>query len=209
MRANRTLEIGTGLFVLLGFAALLFLTTQLPASGLKLGGAKAGYDVNADFDNILAPYIPSCRHIGVYPQAPGSLAFAQQSFTVATWLRFPSGTQDPFWVFSSGDPMGIGATGAGGQGYGLSAQSTTSAVPIQFFVNDGTHRISANIPAQPRTTWVHVAFVIDRTAKQMRAYINGAPAGTESPTLPRNSVSSNPRSCHCVAISCGSSSTPS
>jgi phospholipid/cholesterol/gamma-HCH transport system substrate-binding protein len=52
MRANRTLEIGTGLFVLLGFAALLFLTTQLPASGLKLGGAKAGYRVSADFDNI-------------------------------------------------------------------------------------------------------------------------------------------------------------
>jgi phospholipid/cholesterol/gamma-HCH transport system substrate-binding protein len=52
MRANRTLEIGTGLFVLLGFAALLFLTTQLPASGLKFGGAKAGYRVTADFDNI-------------------------------------------------------------------------------------------------------------------------------------------------------------
>lgn len=52
MRANRTLEIGTGLFVLLGFAALLFLTTQLPASGLKLGGTKAGYRVTADFDNI-------------------------------------------------------------------------------------------------------------------------------------------------------------
>jgi len=52
MRANRTLEIGTGLFVLLGFAALLFLTTQLPASGLKLGGAKAGFRVTADFDNI-------------------------------------------------------------------------------------------------------------------------------------------------------------
>src|SRR5690349_7478772 len=52
MRANRTLEIGTGLFVLLGFAALFFLTTQLPASGLKLGGAKTGYHVTADFDNI-------------------------------------------------------------------------------------------------------------------------------------------------------------
>ena len=52
MRSNRTLEIGTGLFVLLGFAALFFLTTQLPASGLKLGGAKAGYHVSADFDNI-------------------------------------------------------------------------------------------------------------------------------------------------------------
>jgi len=52
MRANRTLEIGTGLFVLLGFAALLFLTTQLPASGLKLGGAKAGYHVTAEFDDV-------------------------------------------------------------------------------------------------------------------------------------------------------------
>src|SRR5689334_12450924 len=52
MRANRTLEIGTGLFVLLGFTALLFLTTQLPASGLKFGGAKAGYHVTAEFDDI-------------------------------------------------------------------------------------------------------------------------------------------------------------
>jgi len=52
MRPNRTLEIGTGLFVLLGFAALAFLTTQLPSSGLKLGGKKAGYHVVAKFDNI-------------------------------------------------------------------------------------------------------------------------------------------------------------
>jgi len=52
MRANRTLEIGTGLFVLLGFAALFFLTTQLPASGLKLGSAEPGYHLTADFDNI-------------------------------------------------------------------------------------------------------------------------------------------------------------
>jgi phospholipid/cholesterol/gamma-HCH transport system substrate-binding protein len=52
MRANRTLEIGTGLFVLLGFAALLFLTTQLPASGVKFGGQKTGYHVTAEFDNI-------------------------------------------------------------------------------------------------------------------------------------------------------------
>lgn len=51
-RANRTLELGTGLFVLLGFAALAFLTTQLPGSGLKLQGATAGYTVTAKFDNI-------------------------------------------------------------------------------------------------------------------------------------------------------------
>ena len=52
MRANRTLEIGTGLFVLLGFAALLFLTTQLPASGLRFGGSKSTYGVSAEFDFI-------------------------------------------------------------------------------------------------------------------------------------------------------------
>lgn len=52
MQANRTLEIGTGLFVLLGFAALLFLTTQLPASGVKFAGQKVGYHVSAEFDNI-------------------------------------------------------------------------------------------------------------------------------------------------------------
>jgi phospholipid/cholesterol/gamma-HCH transport system substrate-binding protein len=52
MRANRTLEIGTGLFVLLGFAALFFLTTQLPSSGLRLGNVKGGYHLTAEFDNI-------------------------------------------------------------------------------------------------------------------------------------------------------------
>ena len=52
MQSNRTLEIGTGLFVLLGFAALFFLAMQLPQSGLKIAGAKSGYHVTADFDNI-------------------------------------------------------------------------------------------------------------------------------------------------------------
>ncbi len=52
MRATRTLEVGTGLFVLLGFAALFFLTTQLPSSGLRLGGATAGYHLTAEFDNV-------------------------------------------------------------------------------------------------------------------------------------------------------------
>jgi phospholipid/cholesterol/gamma-HCH transport system substrate-binding protein len=52
MKNSRSLEVGTGLFVLLGFAALLFLTTQLPGSGLKLSGASSGYQLTARFDNI-------------------------------------------------------------------------------------------------------------------------------------------------------------
>jgi phospholipid/cholesterol/gamma-HCH transport system substrate-binding protein len=48
----RGIEIGTGLFVLLGFAALAFLTTQLPSSGLKLTSSSSGYRVQASFDNV-------------------------------------------------------------------------------------------------------------------------------------------------------------
>ncbi|HEY4342566.1 MAG TPA: outer membrane lipid asymmetry maintenance protein MlaD [Steroidobacteraceae bacterium] len=52
MRPNRGIEIGTGLFVILGFVSLLFLTTQLPSSGLKLAHTKAGYHISAAFDNV-------------------------------------------------------------------------------------------------------------------------------------------------------------
>jgi phospholipid/cholesterol/gamma-HCH transport system substrate-binding protein len=52
MQNPRSLEIGTGLFVLLGFAALAFLTTQLPGTSLKLSGGDSGYRVTAQFDNI-------------------------------------------------------------------------------------------------------------------------------------------------------------
>ena len=51
-QANRSIEIGTGLFVLLGFAALAFLTTQLPGSGLQLARAGKTYAVVAKFDDI-------------------------------------------------------------------------------------------------------------------------------------------------------------
>jgi len=49
---NRSLEIGTGLFVLLGFAALAFLTTQLPGSGVQLRSASDSFQVTARFDNV-------------------------------------------------------------------------------------------------------------------------------------------------------------
>ena len=51
-KTSRSLEIGTGLFVLLGFAALGFLTTQLPASGRRLTSATDSYQVTARFDNV-------------------------------------------------------------------------------------------------------------------------------------------------------------
>jgi phospholipid/cholesterol/gamma-HCH transport system substrate-binding protein len=50
--ARASVELGTGLFVLLGFVALGFLTTQLPGSGLQFAPASKGFPVTAKFDNI-------------------------------------------------------------------------------------------------------------------------------------------------------------
>jgi phospholipid/cholesterol/gamma-HCH transport system substrate-binding protein len=51
MRKSTTLNLGTGTFVLLGFAALFFLTTQTTSRGISFASA-AHYDLTAKFDNI-------------------------------------------------------------------------------------------------------------------------------------------------------------
>ena len=88
MRSTRSLEVGTGLFVLLGFAALAFLTTQLPSSGLKLGGSKSGYHVLAKFDNIgdLKPGAPVSM-AGVNIGEVDSIKFDPKDYKAAVTLR--------------------------------------------------------------------------------------------------------------------------
>jgi len=51
MRKSRTLSVGTGLFIVLGFGALFFLTTQTTSHGLQFG-SKPHFDVIAKFDNV-------------------------------------------------------------------------------------------------------------------------------------------------------------
>lgn len=50
MHQTRSVELGTGLFVLLGFAALFFLTTQTVGSNSFSGDE--GYEVTARFENV-------------------------------------------------------------------------------------------------------------------------------------------------------------
>ena len=52
MGKSSTLNVGAGAFVLLGFAALAFLTTQTTSHGIHLGAAGHFYNVTAKFDNI-------------------------------------------------------------------------------------------------------------------------------------------------------------
>src|SRR6202161_2893963 len=51
MRKSNALNLGTGAFVVLGFAALAFLTTQTTSRGLHIA-SPPHYDVTAKFDNI-------------------------------------------------------------------------------------------------------------------------------------------------------------
>ncbi len=50
MQQTRAVELGTGLFVLLGLAALFFLTTQTTGNQTLSGGET--YEVTAQFDNV-------------------------------------------------------------------------------------------------------------------------------------------------------------
>ena len=90
MKSNRSLEIGTGLFVLLGFAALIFLTTQLPGSGMTFGKAD-GYKVLAKFDNVgdLKPGSPVSMS-GVRVGRVEAIAFDAADYRAEVTLRIES-----------------------------------------------------------------------------------------------------------------------
>ena len=131
MRPNRTLEIGTGLFVLLGFAALLFLTTQLPANGVKFGGAKAGFHVTADFDNIGDLKVGSpVTMAGVRVGDVSAIRFDPQSYKAVVTLRVdPQYKQIPDDTFASIQTQGL----LGGKYIGLSPGGQDT------YLKDGSH----------------------------------------------------------------------
>lgn len=146
MRANRTLEIGTGLFVLLGFAALLFLTTQLPASGLKFGGEKAGYHVTAEFDNVGdlkvgSPVTMSGVRVGVVT----GIRFNPKDYKAEVALRFDNQfnqiPDDSFAAIQTQGLLGgkyIGLSPGGDDTYlkeGSVIEQTQSAIVLESLLN--------------------------------------------------------------------------
>ena len=146
MRANPTLEIGTGLFVLLGFAALLFLTTQLPASGVKLGAAKAGYHVTADFDDIGDLKVGSpVTMSGVRIGDVTSIRYDSKIYKAVVGLRIdPQYTQIPDDSYASIQTQGllggkyIGVSPGGSDQFlknGSNIDQTQSAIVLESIIN--------------------------------------------------------------------------
>jgi phospholipid/cholesterol/gamma-HCH transport system substrate-binding protein len=146
MRANATLEIGTGLFVLLGFAALLFLTTQLPASGIKLAAAKAGYHVTAEFDDIGDLKVGSqVTMSGVRIGEVSSIRYDSKVYKAVVGIRIdPQYTQIPDDSYASIQTQGllggkyIGISPGGSDQFlknGSNIDQTQSAIVLENIVN--------------------------------------------------------------------------
>jgi phospholipid/cholesterol/gamma-HCH transport system substrate-binding protein len=86
MRATRTVEISTGLFVLLGFASLLFLVTQITDRELSANGKS--YGVMAQFGNIgsLKPGAPVSM-AGVTVGRVESIGYDQDVYRAVVRMR--------------------------------------------------------------------------------------------------------------------------
>jgi phospholipid/cholesterol/gamma-HCH transport system substrate-binding protein len=135
MQNPRSLEIGTGLFVLLGFAALAFLTTQLPGTSLKLSGDTDGYRVTAQFDNIGdlkegSPVTMAGVHIGRVE----SIRFDPRVFKAEVALRIENQyseiPEDSDASIQTAGLLGGKYVGIGGQ-----IEFTQSAIVLESLVN--------------------------------------------------------------------------
>lgn len=89
MRATRTVEISTGLFVLFGFAALFFLVTQITNRELAIKGRS--YELSAQFENVgsLKPGA-AVSMAGVTIGRVESISFDQDVYKAVVRMRISS-----------------------------------------------------------------------------------------------------------------------
>jgi phospholipid/cholesterol/gamma-HCH transport system substrate-binding protein len=146
MQSNRTLELGTGLFVLLGFVALFFLATQLPSSGLKLSSEKRGFHVSADFDNIGDLKVGSpVTMAGVSVGEVDSIRLDPKTFQAVVGVRlYPKYNEIPDDSFASIQTQGllvgkyIGLSPGGSETFlkeGSHIDQTQSAIVLESLIN--------------------------------------------------------------------------
>jgi phospholipid/cholesterol/gamma-HCH transport system substrate-binding protein len=123
MQSNRAVEVSTGLFVLLGFAALFFLVTQITNKELTVSGGS--YQVEAQFNNVgsLKPGA-AVSMSGVTVGRVDSITFDQDVYKAVVKLRISSAynripTDSDASIMTSGLLGGqyIGITAGGAEDY--------------------------------------------------------------------------------------------
>jgi len=121
MRSTHTIEISTGLFVLLGFAALFFLVTQITNRELSINGN--GYQVEARFENIgsLKPGA-AVSMAGVTVGRVDSITFDQDIYKAVVRMQINSAYNR---IPSDSDASIMTAGLLGGQYVGITAGGST------------------------------------------------------------------------------------
>jgi phospholipid/cholesterol/gamma-HCH transport system substrate-binding protein len=154
-QANRSIEIGTGLFVLLGFAALAFLTTQLPGSGLQLERAAKTYPVVAKFDDIGglkvgAPVAMAGVRVGQVTRIVYDSSIYKAAVTLTIDRRFDHIPDDSDAAIQTSGLLGANfvAISPGGSDSFLQAggelQFTQSAIVLESLINKLFANFSSN-----------------------------------------------------------------
>lgn len=146
MKNGRSLEIGTGLFVLLGFAALAFLTTQLPGSQLGVVTQSGGYSITARFDNVgdLQPGAPVSM-AGVKVGRVTGVGFDSTDYkavvTMAIDSRYDRIPDDSWANIETAGLLGakyVGLDAGGSETYlasGSQIENTQSAMVLEKLIN--------------------------------------------------------------------------
>ena len=159
MRATRTVEISTGLFVLLGFASLFFLVTQITNRELSVGDNS--YEVRAQFENVgsLKPGA-AVSMAGVTVGRVESITYDQQAYKAVVRMRINAQfNRIPTDSFASIMTSGL----LGGQYIGLDPGGA------EEFLKQGD-----------RITEVQDAFVLENLINQLFASFAGRAKEAES-----------------------------
>jgi phospholipid/cholesterol/gamma-HCH transport system substrate-binding protein len=152
MRATRTVEISTGLFVLLGFASLFFLVTQITNRELSVG--RDSYEVQAQFENVGSLKSGAAVSMaGVTVGRVESIAYDQEAYKAVVRMRINSQfNRIPMDSFASIMTSGL----LGGQYIGLDPGGADE------FLKQGD-----------RITQVQDAFVLENLINQLFATFAG------------------------------------
>ncbi len=151
MRSNRAVEVSTGLFVLLGFAALFFLVTQITNRELSTNGRS--YSVQAQFENIgTLKEGAAVSMAGVTIGRVESIRFDQSVYKAVVQMRINS-QYDRIPLDSDASIMTAGLLG--GQYIGITAGGS------EEYLKDGT-----------RIEFVQDALVLENLINQLVASFN-------------------------------------
>ncbi len=144
MRSTRSIEISTGMFVLLGFAALFFLVTQITNRELSIDGSS--YRLEARFENIGSLKVGAAVSMsGVTIGRVDSIKFDQSVYKAvvqmkinSTYDRIPSDSDASIMTSGLLGAQYIGITAGGAEDYlkdGSQVTLVQDAIVLENLIN--------------------------------------------------------------------------